>query len=233
MTRKRTFKRKFRKGTRKRAMTFPKRVKRIVLGMEEKKFFTNTGGQVGLGTDYTLSNVVGFSQLAQGVTRDRRIGSKIVAQSLYLKIVYNAGSVGGAGIVGVPCRIRFLLILDKQYNGAASPTAIADLFTDLTSPAFFYYQHLNPSTVPARYRVMWDRMVDVDIQGGVTDQSVRRHLFKRIKLGYTTTYRDQAISGNVTDIEKNALFLYVISDQTALTVPSAGLEFMYRFTDLT
>jgi len=206
-------------------------VRTEVKKMAESKSITS---QTALVTTYSTSNVVCLNQCALGVFRNQRLASHANWLRMKLNFVMAAGSVGGAGLIGQPARIRLLCVVDKATTGGASGVGVAPLISNLVidpTAANQYYSMLNPSTVPSRFTVLFDKLITLNVGGGATDQALDGIWRVNKKLNVHTTYVDASNTGTVTDIQKNGIFLFSVSDQTGLNVPSAAMEYSMEWVD--
>jgi len=131
-------------------MTFGRRVKRIIMGQEEKKFIVLDQPLL---TDFNTFNAFSAPLLSIGTSRAQRVGSKVTMRDFTLNITCAAGSVGGLGVTGVPCRLRILIVRDSMCNGAFPIAGLSSLMIDPVL-ANQYYSLFNPSTVGPRYHII-------------------------------------------------------------------------------
>lgn len=165
--------------------------------------------------------------LQQGTTAHTRIGTQVVNHSVNLNMALEAK--GGKGIQ----RMRVMLVMDNAPNGASFTTQ--DLFTD-TTPANYHYSTLNNNYVGRgkRYLVLYDKAMDLQVQGGATDLPLKIYRKANISLKAKKTLFNDGNVGDEQDMSKGAMWLFVITDVTSVTAGDgaiAGISYKYTYTD--
>ncbi len=165
---------------------------------DESNTFTTAGARVNL------------NLIPQGVTEITRIGRKIFVKVINLRLSF---ILSPQTSVQVPAtsRVRFLLIQDKQCNGALPAT------TDIleTADEMSYLNLANQS----RFRVLKDWLETMDSPGGAGDGSVandwsgKQHVFKyhkkcNIPIEFNST------TGAVTEITSNNIIVLALANNT-------------------
>jgi len=206
-------------------------VKRMIERRAEHKCVTF---QSPLVTDYATPTTLGLANLTIGALRNQRLGSHVIWKYLRLNFVAATGSVGGAGVIGIPSRLRCMVVYDKSTAGGAAilgaaPT-IANVVIDPVASRN-YYSMLNPSAVPARFDVLYDKILALNVGGGATDQALSKVWSVDLKFELKTTYTDGSNTGTVADIQRGAIWLFVTSDQTGLQVPNGAVEIDIGYLD--
>lgn len=199
MVGKRKMKRKGRSSlkrkTFKRRVTKPVKayVRRAVQSQEEKKFagFNAAASPVIATPIFYLNN-----GLARGVERFARTGNIVRMKKLeaYLNLFTSN--------IAIPQNIRVMLIMDRSALGVA-PTA-AQLFV---TPAYSFNSPLEPTNVPSRFRILYDRKFALNIGGGSTNIPMVKQIRirKSWKAGQKVIYNDGALA-DITSIQKYSLY---------------------------
>lgn len=206
-------------------------VKAVVQRMAEKKSITF---QTALVTTYSTSNAYSLNSCTMGVFRTNRIASHALWKRLRINFIAATGSVGGAGLVGQPSRLRILIVYDKSTTGGAASGGVTPLISNIVvdpTAANQFYSQYNPSSVPDRFTIIYDCIKPLNVGGGATDQALGA-VWKIDKRGsWHTTYADGANAGTAADIQKGGIFLFCLSDQTGTSVPSCAMEMSFDFED--
>jgi hypothetical protein len=222
--RKRTFRRgtkKFRKGRKvARVGTVKKMINRMI---EHKWKYGSVAGTI----DFVLSAPVLLNGFVKGSNRDQRTGNKCKFTSIQWSMLWVAGNMQAS-------RIRMMVFRDTQST-AGTPTAgnqVANLFAQgspITTSTIL--SPLNPDVWPARFRMLSDRTFHCDVEGGATDINAERQTRGTIRLGFTTQYND-GNTGTISDINKNGLYVLIISDETPpQSLPTVQWSFVLRYED--
>lgn len=118
------------------------------------------------------------------------------------------------------------LMFDQQANGA-NP-----LITNLKNTVVAALQWLapyNPDAVPSRYRIVRAWRCDLGVQGGATDitkpKIIQQSIYFKhpVKVQYNGTN-----AGNISDINKNSLFLFAISDGAPGPIVTGTVQTIYQ-----
>lgn len=139
--------------------------------------------------------------LSPGSGMDNRIGRVITMKSLLLQARLNleSSALDQAG--------RFLVVYDKQANGAAP--GITDI---LVSSSVVSLKNLNNRN---RFVILMDRTIDMNNLGG----GLRSYSFKEyINLKNFTTVYNAGTDGTITDIVTGSLFMVYLGTVAAGTV---------------
>lgn len=164
---------------------------------------------------YTILNAgtqfISCNNLAQGDGASQRTGNGVANKSLTIRINASHNPAGADYM-----NLRVMLVKDKQPNGAFPVGG-----TLLQNVSF--QSGLNDSQL-LRFKVLADRTLPLSISGPMTSNIVIRK-----KLKDFTRY-----SGNVNsiaDIQTNAYWLFLISDQAA-SGPIFTYNIRYKFSDM-
>lgn len=157
--------------------------------------------------------VTSASILSQGTTASTRVGQQVHVSRFYVTGVCTLPAASASDCV------RLLFYVDKQADGA-NPTV-----TDLLETASFYAPY-NMDKVGSRFRILSDRMIDLEAQAA-TVTTVTRSFTIKTPLDFITYYQSNA--GTISDVLKNGIGVIVIS-QAALASVAFNMQVCY--TDL-
>lgn len=170
-----------------------------------------------------------INALQQGVQRFNRIGAQVVNKW------YNITFSMIAGNVLLSQRVRIIAFVDKQPN-RSTPTVGGNpfdlLFSDPT-PANFHYSpyHSNYVGKGKRIKIIKDKKYTLDIEGGANNIVKPKYVTWNLKFRSKTYYVDTTV-GDVTDIETNAIWVVLFSDQTvAADTPIIGVSYKFMYKD--
>lgn len=217
-TKRRTFK--------KRRAVFQKRVSNAVVKMAEHKYLQNTVSSAVITTAAPM--LTSINPMTVGSSRNNRLGNVIMMTGFKFNVVMQ-GNVGA-----VPYRYRVLIWLDRQWNGNVGPIAPAnlpDLFAD-PAPGNMYFSLLNRNTVGPRlrYKILYDKMLNLQVDGGLSDVNQLKTLRGYIRMKTRVQYNEGNL-GTVGDINRNMLTLAVISNQ-GVNLGTAAVNFQMFFVDV-
>lgn len=193
-----------------------------------------------------LNQTTNLTQLLNGVAQGdepyQRQGNTITSTSLMVKANVYAFPVGVN--LGVPQRVRFMIVWDSQSNGSApqlngntNTNSILDdsVITDLTLAP---YNRSNSN----RYRMIYDKLIFFPIQiatpGGTTytyesgNGDSKTGLFilnKKFKLGRLIKYRSNG--PNIGDIASNSIYIYIFTNFNTNTNMFATYGTRFNFKD--
>lgn len=148
--------------------------------------------------------------LAQGTGVINRIGNKVNILALDIRWTMSANSAASTAIT--PSRVRVILVWNRQTNGSllSLPNLLQDpnAVTNINS-AFNYVAR-------DRYKVLYDKVFDLGYDGDVLESRELKHgkIIKYFKHKPSVTYN--AGGATISDIVKNSLELYFISDVNLL-----------------
>lgn len=197
---------------RKNYTTFSRKVKNIVRNqlLERKKISQGTSAAItNTGTiKYNLTNI------AQGDDVNERIGNSITATGFSYKGTFynNASATNGT-------MIRIILVQDLQQIADTEPS-YSDVFASNTIDS-----EMNSANT-GRFRVLWSQLFTINM--AFSGQVVKKYIKKWIKFKTPIKVRYNGTAG--TDIQKNGLFLTMISDQ-AVNTPNLDDRFTLYYND--
>lgn len=183
-----------------------KAIKRIALSTDEKKW---NHAAVSLVTTNIAPNGAYLTTLAVGSTRDARLGNKIRLAGAKFNIQCVSAAAGAQ-------RGRVVVLLDKQWNGSAVPITYADIFTD-PNPVNHYFAQFNPNTTnraTGRYRILRDRQVILNMQGGATNVPEAKYMKMNINTRAVVQYNDTT-TATPQAVNRNQLIILVFTDTGA------------------
>lgn len=158
--------------------------------------------------------------LSKGTDRQNRIGNKIVNLMVTVNFAISAFN-------NTQSRVRLTALVDKQADGTAP--VYSELYADPTS-ANWHYTPFNKNWVPSRYKVIKDKMVNINIYGGNAQTTEIKTIRWKIKYRSSTFYND-GNAGDITDIIRNSIVFVVASDQGTATAPVVGVEYTFFWRD--
>lgn len=190
-------KKRFRRKTKRVGKAVKRYVKRKFDSMIENKVFYSQAQPTLLNTiDYIVLNTI-----AQGTNNTDRIGNRIRMKILRLRLSFENV------LLTLPCWIRVFVLLDKQPNGAL-PTTTQLLFNTTGGNTYITNFNVNGRK---RYKILFDRTLDISVQGGGTDVESQHHIIKNIRLKDTVTvYNSNAAT--TAAINTNALYLCAMTN---------------------
>jgi len=173
---------------------------------------------------YDAPSIAVLNSMTQGSANNVRVGDKIKMRSLEIKFQM-AARTGNAD------RVRILIFMDKQTNGA--PPAANSIFADGgASAATSFFQPLHPDYFPSRYQLLRDRMVILTQQGGATNVNQEKLITFKIPLkGKLVQYRAGSNTGNIDDIVKGSLIMFCVSDALNAAQPAVAYFATFKFQD--
>lgn len=211
------------KSTAKKVKSLDRKVKKIENDFIELKYVAGDINNTAVGDD--LADLYTFS-VAQGDTVSTRSGNMISPTSIRL-----CGSIFTNSNATTPTVARMILFWDSQPNGANPPVGTANsLLQDLASG--LYVNELYDPDNRERYKVLLDKRVVLNPllwlnqSGFITDNlsatatistdvdgtvPVQKLFNEYVKLGRNVKFT--GTTDGIADITKNALHLYLISDQ--------------------
>lgn len=187
-------------------------VKRMISRTQESKWITGSGLSQIDNSSILSDNVttpgppagvlVLINGMGNGTARSARIANRITPVSYYANFAVSTNAQ-------VEYRVRIILFIDKDPDNALPPN-FQDIFTN-SSPAQIHFSAYNQNNVPSRYKIIKD-MIKVGHQyTGISNSSDL--LFKiRVRFARRNSIYGDTNSGNVTDIEKNAIWLLMATD---------------------
>ncbi|UDN67457.1 capsid protein [robinz virus RP_244] len=212
-------------------------VKRMIKRSEETKWVSNQNALVPWADGYT-TNALLFTGIQRGGDRNNRIGNRITLTSLFMNVVAQPAATA---LISTP--LRFMLLYGKDapcklvgatagdYPGMADPVAQSELFPPLVPTNQYFLAPHNPNYVPAKYKILMDKLVKIDILGGSTNIFSMLLMRKKFKLKSTIVYNDSNL-GNPQDSVKNALWLLVFCPSaTALAAPTLNVDWRLSYKD--
>lgn len=188
----------------------------LTLGGQIEKKYLDTG--IGYATATTTGTVVSsLLAIPQGTTEVTRVGGKINVCNINMR-----GQVRGLTATGVPGAVRWMLILDKQCNGAAP--AVTDILTSAAINSF-----LNMDNVD-RFQVLKDKMI-VNNFGAISPTPLWYLNTVLVKCNYKCNIpiHYSSTTGAIAEIKSNNLIWLIISERSSSV--EYGLTARIKFTD--
>jgi len=207
-----TYKRSYARPVYKKKSYVPKSVKKYVKNsLKEDK--ENKVRDVNINLDVSSSGQMTLlNGMDEGDSVTEREGLKVKAQSIeWLLTFTNADSPGNL--------FRMIIFYDNQTNGS-TPTN-----TQLMQSAGSINALVPSMNFQDRFKIVYDTVIDTS---NSADDVIVHRRGKR-KLSFTQVYI--SISNAITDMTKNALWVYFQSDSTAITHPNVSGNFRYICKD--
>lgn len=147
-------------------------------------------------------------EIKQGTTESERIGRKCTIKTIGLRVIAKLPPVTVQA--NSSDTLRFMLILDKQTNGApATPSEV------LQTADILEYKNVANST---RFEIIWDKSITINAQAGAGNGTTDNDTFEmqqwlyyfkkvHIPIEYNNTL------GAITEIRSNNLFLLQFSEK--------------------
>lgn len=195
-------------------------VKRMINSMIEHKW---RSGVLNGAPSFDVPLGLCINAFAQSTARTGRLGNKIKAKSLEIGCVCAANKTTST--------LRFMVFFDKQTNSSAFN--INSVFSDGAPSSTNAVAPRNPDVWPSRFTLIYDKMVTLGISGGANDVNQERRWRTRLNLKNTTVQYNDGNLGLISDINKNALWLYIVSDELSSGgfVPNATIDYVLKFED--
>ncbi len=173
-----------------------------------------------LGTD-------SWNKIPQDATEAGRIGRKCVVRSIGWRAKTTL-ELNASAALGTPHTVRFMVVLDKQCNGAA-PTV-----TGVLESAD--YQSFNQLANKSRFTTLYDQVLDMNYQAGAGDGSTNDAspvnqsftFFKKVNI--PLEFDNSVTTGAIGSIRSNNIFGIMISNLSSSTL-SLDSKVRLRFSD--
>lgn len=149
--------------------------------------------------------------LVHGHDNNNRNGRKVKNMSVQFK-----GYISKNATAGSQHRVRLIILIDKAPNGSAFNTT--DFLTSANVYAARNLDHIK------RFVVLTDRVLHLD--DGIKDQ-VHFNIYKKLR---NHTVYDDSNNGDITDINSNAIYAFLISNNTTAG-PSVLMTSRLRYVD--
>ena len=184
-------------------------------GQVERKFIDSAITQPG--SNQATSSVQLLNGCTQGTTAVTRVGTRIYMKSLYIRGVFTMTLP-----TNPPAPWRFLVVYDKESNGAA-PAATDVLAADTFSSPLNLYK-------PGRFIVLMDEIIHNEngFGGGAAGAyNINRY----VKMGLPVLFNN-GNAGTVADISSGAVYSFIHSAGQTYTAATLGtVTCRIRFED--
>jgi hypothetical protein len=159
---------------------------------------TPVGGEV---TGVSFAGITCLNEVQQGAAFYNRIGTKISIKSIHFNCQFY---VNPTAIATSPMSVRYLIIYDRQPNGAYP--AISDLLStnDLGFTAAAFYCGINMQN-RERFTVLRDKYIDMDAASGY-NFSVNEYVKGRWESDYGNT------AANIGEVKTGAILFVAFAD---------------------
>lgn len=206
-------------------------VRRMISRTEELKYLSESPAGVALTTGTPLQ--LWLNSMIVGANRYQRAGSRCIIKSIDLTIGLESSATAAA-----PARIRTLVVVDKQVNGALPSSLLPLLGSGLVpiAPGDAWRAPYNPAYVPSRFKVLWDRSDVVGIQGGAANFGERKAAIRKtikIPKSVAQVQWNDGTAGTIADLNKMGFYLFIYTDYSGGvgTTPTALISYRTNFTD--
>lgn len=161
-----------------------------------------------------------------------RIGRKIHMKSLQIH-----GEIHNTDASSGPVVVRLLIVYDKQSNGAAPTLAMiitSQTIAGATSSSVFDMVNLDNRD---RFEIIRDKYYPLGVIDNTATQTYANGpgncvVNEFIPLGGRETTYNAGTAGTVGDIQSGALYMFLVSNQTAAAGATSVLGFRTRFIDV-
>lgn len=204
------------------------------LAAPEKKFKDDFVA-VSVAPAATQVQMVG-KDITDGSGAQNKVGSKIALHSLAVKLkLLPAGAYGNATQDMGPCAFRIVLLVDRQANGS-TPTW-ADVIDQVNSTNSVIGMRNMDNT--ARFRILYDRVHKLQRYMGASSTTQNNlmstqnevSIYKSFKKPLIRRYYPSTTSGQSTTVEKNNIWLLILSDVNNDANVSGEFQSRIRFSD--
>lgn len=162
-----------------------------------------------------------LNPLVPGAARNQRIGNRVQLEKLTVNVIASAAT-------GVQSRLRVVIAIDKQPNGATvSP---GQLWADPTA-VNWHYAIFDPNTVPSRFRILRDFWMDFPIfiaAAGAGFMPAHKRCVVPLK---TMVQYNEGSAGTTADVIDGAVYFFAFTD-VAANGPTVAFEYVLKFTDV-
>ena len=183
-------------------------------GQTERKFLDVAVTQPG--SNQATSSVQLLNGCAQGTTAVTRVGTRIYMKSLLVR-----GCFTLTVPTSPPTPWRFLVVYDKESNGAA-PVATDVLSADTISSPMNLYK-------PGRFVILMDEMMHNEQNAGI--QAAAYSINRYVKMGLPVLFNN-GNAGTVADISSGAIYAFIHSGGQVYTAATLStMTARIRFED--
>lgn len=202
---------------------------RAAVGMEKKHVDLGVGVTV-LASAGTVEPAAGsYVLIAQGLTDKTRVGNKITVTNFNLRFTLSQDDTGTGAIFNI--NFRYMLIIDKQCNGATLPTT---LLLDPGNPALTTvdlksFRNLDNTD---RFEVLTDKFIHMSqscTNALHSNQGESRVYKVSHKLNLPIHY--SGTTGAITELKSNNLVALLIPDTTSTTTTNYTALARIKFVD--
>lgn len=167
-------------------------------------------------------NMLCYTQIAQGVATNQRIGNDIMIRSIHFKFHLYNNVLNQAAVVA-----RIIVFTCKFVNGTMP--AMTDIFTSIQPDSFRSLKNADNYTVLMDKSVYFKPWLNLagTVLGNSTDRIVK--FYKKVK--YPIRYGNTG--SNISDVQEGGVFVcYYIDTPTANDVPGCYTTARIRYTDM-
>ncbi len=188
------------------ALTAVASLKRRIAAATEIKYEdvnTTNAGPVSMVDTASIANL---AQIAQGAGLVQRVGQQVTAKRLHVKyhVMANSGSTSSA------VTARVIIVQYKKQSSSSTPSLAKILENYATGTGAAWSPLSFTNQFKENFNLLYDKLHAVD---NVTNKSVIRQF--SIPLNFKIAYNGSA----TTDIEKNGIYMFMLSDRAAGTYP--------------
>ncbi len=206
-----------------------RRLFRRLASRGELKFFDTTKAATAAATTGTLLDD-SLNHVAQDASENGRIGRKIIVTRLHIRGSWQFAS--GPALANMDQRLRIIVFVDKQANGAA-PT-LADVVSTAGTVSIDAFRNLSNVS---RFAILHDRLHDVRVNAVLQDSATtgdnipQNHTWRlNKKLNLIIEFDSSAADGSIATITSNNICVMAICAATA-TAPTVAYTARIRFRD--
>lgn len=194
--------------------------RRSAPGSIEKKFHDMDDSLTVTGA----GKVVCLNNIPQGTSDKQRVGAKITIKNINVRYSCNLDPVAGSGAVGGNARV--MIVLDKQANGAQA--TVIDVLKDREGAKnnLLVYRNLDNDE---RFQVLYDKFTNLNYNMSQTLTNEHVGPVKKINKKVNIPISFSSVSGEITEIRSNNLFLLVITSHDSM---ATDYSIRIKYTDL-
>lgn len=193
----------------------------------EKKYLDeNSGGAINIASGAGTKLVQHFPNVPNGSGPSDRVGRKITVKGLYLKGKITLPT--STNLLDSDQRIRLMIYIDTQHNGAATGPNLASLLQASDIDAFYNLDETG------RYKYIYDKVHTLNQTGsgnGTTSAAYTICRNFKINLPMDCMIQYSGSTGAITGITNNNIGMHAVCDNIISVAPTIEWHSRLRYID--